>query len=95
MLLLVVTWWVRRRYGVLLGGGIVGDDVAASTGTLWVGPKAGSHRGARWRWLQLCMMVVVKGKDGWSQYVMLVMFQPRLLDLATRGHLLLINSDYY
>ena len=45
----------------------MGDDVAASTGTLRIGPKAGSHRGARWRQLQPRMMVVVvvvKGKDG-------------------------------
>ena len=31
---------------------------------------------------------------GWSQHVMWVTFQLRLLDLATRGRLLLIKYDY-
>ena len=35
-------------------------------------------------------MVVVKEQQGWSQYVMWVMFQPWLLDLAIRRCLLLI-----
>jgi hypothetical protein len=36
------------------------------------------------------LVVVVRGKAGWSQHVTFVTFQPRLLDLATRGRLLLI-----
>jgi hypothetical protein len=40
------------------------------------------------------VVVVVRGKMGWSQCVTRVTFQPRLLDLATRGRLLLINGNY-
>jgi hypothetical protein len=47
-------------------------------------------------------MVVVAGDGGgserrWgmSQCVTRVTFQPRLLDLATRGRLLLINGNYH
>jgi hypothetical protein len=47
-------------------------------------------------------MVVVVGDGGggekrWgtSQCVTRVTFQPRLLDLATRGRLLLINRNYH
>jgi hypothetical protein len=47
------------------------------------------------------MEVVVSGgggerkRVGWSQRVTFVTFQPRLLDLATRGRLLLINGNYH
>ena len=47
------------------------------------------------------MVVVVDSGGGseerWgtSHVVTFVTFQPRLLDLATRGRLILINSNYY
>ena len=47
------------------------------------------------------MVVVVDDSGGseerWgtSHVVMFVTFQPQLLNLATRGHLLLINPNYY
>jgi hypothetical protein len=87
-------------------GGVVVDDVAVSlsvvvsTSPPRVGPNAGSHRGARWRRWQPRTMVVGGGGGGsgkrWgtSQCVTSVTFQPRLLDLATRGRLLIINSNY-
>jgi hypothetical protein len=46
-------------------------------------------------WWWAVVMVVVKERDGTSQCVMRVTFQPRLLDLATRGRLLLINGNYH
>ena len=39
------------------------------------------------------VVVVVRGGMGRSRCVTRVMFQPRLLDLATRGRLLLINYN--
>jgi len=41
------------------------------------------------------VVVVVRRKVGWSQCVTWVTFQPWMLDLATHGRLLLINSNYY
>jgi len=39
------------------------------------------------------MVVVVRREMGWSRCVTLVTFQLWLLDLATRGRLLLINYN--
>jgi len=39
------------------------------------------------------MVVVVRAEMGQSRCVMRVMFQPRLLDLATHGRLLVINYN--
>ena len=65
-------------------------------------PKSGHSPGARrWRWQPHIMVVVVgdgggSGKGwGMSQHVTFMMFQPWLLDLATHGHLLIINGNYY
>ena len=82
---------------------VVGGDVAVAGGVginklPRIGPKVGIHRGARRRRWQPRVMVVVVGDGGgsgkrWgtSQCVTFVTFQPRLLDLATRGRLLIIN----
>ena len=88
-------------------GGIVVDVVAVllsavvSMSPPQLGPNVGSHRGAQWRWWQLRTMVVGGGGGGgsgkrWgtSQCVTFVTFQLRLLDLATRRRLLIINSKY-
>jgi hypothetical protein len=88
-------------------GGVVDDvaaslEAAASTSPPRVSPNAGSHRGTRWRRWQPRMMVVVVGDGGgsgkrWgtSHVVTFMTFQPRLLDLATRGRLLLIHGNYH
>ena len=85
-------------------GGIVVDDVvvllkvAVLMSLPQVGPNAGSHWGTQWQWWQPCIMVVVVGDGGsgkrWGMSH-IVTFQPWLLDLATRGCLLLINSNYH
>ena len=79
-----------------VAGGVGIDDLPQ------IGPKVGIHQGARRRRWQLHVMVVVVGDGGgsgkrWgtSQCVTFVTFQPWLLDLATRGRLLIINSNYY
>jgi hypothetical protein len=41
------------------------------------------------------VVVVVSRKMGQSRYVTWVTFQLRLLNLATRGRLLVINGNYY
>jgi hypothetical protein len=52
---------------------------------------AAARNGGGW-WM---VVVVVRGKMRRSQCVTRVTFQPRLLDLATRGRLLLINGNYH
>jgi len=79
--------------GSVGGGGCVDEPAPA-----W--PNAGSRWGAQRRqWRPRVMVVVVDGggseeRMGRSQCVTVVTFQPRLLDLATRGRLLLINVNY-
>jgi len=91
-----VTW--RRVVGgdVAVAGGVGIDDLPR------LGPKVGIHLGAQRRRWQARVMVVVVGDGGgsgkrWgtSRCVTFVTFQPRLLDLAMRGRLLIINSNYY
>ena len=74
VLLMVVTWQVRRRCGALLGGVVVNDvavslEAVASTSLPRVGPNAGSHQGARWQQWQPRTMVVGGGggeRKGWD-----------------------------
>ena len=76
--------------GSVGGGGCVDEPAPA-----W--PNAGSHWGAQRRQWRPRVVVDGGGTDervGWSRCVTLVTFQPRLLDLATRGRLLLINGNY-
>jgi len=79
------------------GGGEINKHTLA-----W--PKHGHSPGAQqwWWWLHMLVVVVggggvvvLRGKIRQSQCVMLVMFQPWLLNLATCRCLLLINGDYY
>ena len=90
---------------MVLLGGVVVDVVAVSLSAAVsmslprLGPNVGSHWGAQWRWWQPRTMVVGGGGGGgsgkrWgtSQRVTFVTFQPRLLDLATRRRLLIING---
>jgi hypothetical protein len=89
-----VTW---RRWGALLAA--FGSRDVASLGAGRIDelaldvPKSGQSPGARRRRWRPRVMVVVVGRDGGtSQRVTFVTFQPRLLDLATRGRLLLIGT---
>jgi hypothetical protein len=84
----LMTWrrcwrWRRRRARPGLA------QIWAVTGAL----DGGGGSCAWWWWWW--MVVVVGGKMERSQRVTSVTYQPRLLDLATRGRLLLINSNYH
>jgi hypothetical protein len=81
-----VTW--RRQRGV-----------AVSMSPPQLGPNVGNGWGTRRRrrWPRVVVVVVGDGggsekRWGTSQCVTRVTFQPRLLDLATHGRLLLING---
>ena len=76
--------------------------LVGSTSLPQIGPRVGSHQGARQQWWQPCVMVVVVDSGGGSEerwgtshIVMFMTFQPQLLDLATCRCLLLINGNYY
>ena len=68
-----------------------GQSPGGSTAAVLAARGGGGGGGLWWWWV----VVVVSGKMGWSQCVTWVTFQTRLLDLATRGRLLIINGNYY
>ena len=76
-------WWVAS-----LSGG-------ESTSTPWLGPSMGIDQGPDdGDGGHALVVVVVMGRRLVSQMCDVAAFQPRLLDLAIRGHLLLINYYY-
>ena len=86
-----VTW----RRGVV--GGRWERRAHPGLAQMWevTGVLAGGGAGRASWWWGWVVVVVVRGKMGRSQCVTSVTFQLRLLDLATRGRLLLINGNYY
>jgi hypothetical protein len=79
---------------VAVAGCVGVDELAPSLAQIWAvtGVLDGGGGGRAWWWWWVVMMVA-RGKVGWSQRVTLVMFQLRLLDLATHGCLLLIKDN--
>jgi hypothetical protein len=79
---------------VAVAGCVGVDELAPGLAQIWAvtGVLDGGGGGRAWWWWWVVMMVA-RGKVGWSQRVTLVTFQPRLLDLATRGRLFLIKNN--
>jgi hypothetical protein len=75
--------------------GCVGvNELAPGLAQIWAVTRVldSGGGGCVWWWWWVVMMVA-REKVGWSQHVTLVTFQPRLLDLATCGRLLLIKDN--